>query len=101
MSDPFSQRPVLDMTPEGEFRERPKASGFDRFLARTGGVAILVLAVTLGLVLVAVAILFISLLVPVAIGAGVVAAVSIWWRRRRMRRAGLTPAPIIVVRRQG
>jgi len=99
MNDPHSRPPLLDMTPEGEFRERPQPSGFDRFLARTGGVAILILAAALGLVLVAVAILFIGLLIPVAIGAGVVAAVSIWWRRRRLRRAGLTPAPIFVVRR--
>jgi hypothetical protein len=81
------------MTPEGEFRERPKPSPLDAFLARTGGVAILVLAVAVGLVLVAVAILFIGLLIPVAIGAGLVAAVSIWWRRRRLRRGGITPGP--------
>lgn len=99
MNDPHSRPPILDMTPEGEFREAPRASWLDRVLARTGGIAILVLAVTLGLVLVAVAILFISLLIPIAIGAGLIAAVSIWWRRRRMRRAGLTPATIFVVRR--
>lgn len=92
MSDPDPNRPILDMTPEGEFRERPKPSGFDAFLVRTGGVAILVLAAAVGLVLVAVAILFIGLLIPVVIGAGLIAAVSIWWRRRRLRRAGVSPA---------
>lgn len=99
MNDPHSRPPILDMTPEGDFREAPQPSWLDRVLARTGGIAILVLAATLGLVLVAVAILFISLLIPVAIGAGLIAAVSIWWRRRRMRRAGLTPPTIFVVRR--
>lgn len=99
MNDPHSRPPILDMTPEGEFREAPRPSWLDRVLARTGGIAILVLAATLGLVLVAVAILFISLLIPVAIGAGLIAAVSIWWRRRRMRRAGIEPATIFVVRR--
>lgn len=99
MNDPHSRPPILDMTPEGEFREAPRPSWLDRVLARTGGIAILVLAATLGLVLVAVAILFISLLIPVAIGAGVIAAISIWWRRRRMRQAGIQPATIFVVRR--
>lgn len=99
MNDPHSRPPILDMTPEGEFREAPRPSWLDRVLARTGGIAILVLAATLGLVLVAVAILFISLLIPVAIGAGLIAAVSIWWRRRRMRQAGIQPASIFVVRR--
>lgn len=99
MNDPHSRPPILDMTPEGEFREAPRPSWLDRVLARTGGIAILVLAATLGLVLVAVAILFISLLIPVAIGAGLVAAISIWWRRRRMRQAGIEPASIFVVRR--
>ncbi|WP_206931401.1 hypothetical protein [Roseococcus thiosulfatophilus] len=99
MNDPHSRPPILDMTPEGEFREAPRPSWLDRVLARTGGIAILVLAATLGLVLVAVAILFISLLIPVAIGAGLIAAISIWWRRRRMRQAGIQPASIFVVRR--
>lgn len=99
MNDPHSRPPILDMTPEGEFREAPRPSWLDRVLARTGGIAILVLAATLGLVLVAVAILFISLLIPVAIGAGLIAAISIWWRRRRMRQAGIQPATIFVVRR--
>ncbi|MBB3899149.1 hypothetical protein [Roseococcus suduntuyensis] len=99
MNDPHCRPPILDMTPEGEFREAPRPSWLDRVLARTGGIAILVLAATLGLVLVAVAILFISLLIPVAIGAGLIAAISIWWRRRRMRQAGIQPATIFVVRR--
>lgn len=99
MNDPHSRPPILDMTPEGEFREAPRRSWLDRVLARTGGIAMLVLAATLGLVLVAVAILFIGLLIPVAIGAGLIAAVSIWWRRRRMRQAGIQPATIFVVRR--
>ena len=96
------ERPVLDMTPEGEFREQRRAtpSALDRFLARTGGIALLVLLAAGGLLLVAVAILFIGLLLPVAIGAALVMAVSIWWRRRRLRRAGLDPNAIFMVIRR-
>jgi hypothetical protein len=99
MSD-HRERPVLDMTPEGQFREPPKPSGLDAILARVGGVAMLVALVFGGLLLVAVALFFIGLLLPIAIGAGLVAALSIWWRRRRLRRMGIEPGPIrIVVRR--
>jgi Flp pilus assembly protein TadB len=94
------ERPVLDMTPEGEFRETPEPSAMDRFLARTGGIAMLVLFVAGGLLLAAVAILAIGLLLPVAIVAGLVMAVSIWWRRRRLRRAGLDPNSIFFVVRR-
>ncbi len=106
MSDPFRQPPraeppVLDMTPEGEFRDPPpKArSGFDRLLARTGGVAMLVAVAAGGLVLAGLALIFVSLLLPVLIGAGAVAAASLWWRMRRLRKQGVVPPRFVVVRR--
>jgi hypothetical protein len=91
---------MLDMTPEGEFRTPPRPSGLNAVLARTGGVALLVALAAGGLLLVSLAILFIGLLIPVAIGAGVVAAVALWWRRRRLRRMGIQPVGFrIVVKR--
>ncbi len=99
MSDP-RQRPVLDMTPEGEFRDPPRPSRLDRILAKTGGIAVLVLLAAGGLVLAAVAVFFAALLLPVVVAAGAVAFVSLWWRARRMRRQGLDPRVFrIVVRR--
>ena len=79
------------MTPEGKFRDPPRPSGLNALLARTGGVAMLVALAAGGLLLVAFAILFIGLLLPLAIGAGVIAAVSFWWRRRRLRKMGIEP----------
>jgi hypothetical protein len=94
------RRPVLDLTPEGEFRDPPKPGGFDALLAKAGGVAILVALAAGGLLLTALAIFFIGLLLPIVIGAGAVAAVTLWWRRRRLRRMGIEPGPVrIVVRR--
>src|SRR5690349_9997900 len=84
--------PILDMTPEGEFRDPlpPPRGGLDRALGKVGGVALLLTLAAGGLLLVALAILFVGLLLPVAIGAGLVAFVSLWWRLRRLRRAGGT-----------
>ena len=84
--------PILDMTPEGEFRDPlpPPRSGLDRALGKVGGVALLLTLAAGGLLLVALAILFVGLLLPVAIGAGLVAFVSLWWRMRRLRRGGGT-----------
>lgn len=99
MRDP-RHPPLLDMTPEGEFRDPPRPSTLDRILARTGGIAVLVLLATGGLVLAAVAVFFAALLLPVALAAGAVAFVSLWWRARRMRRQGLDPRIFrVVVRR--
>src|SRR6478609_8403506 len=82
--------PILDMTPEGEFRDPlpPPRGGFDRALGKVGGVALLLTLAAAGLLLVALAIVFVGLLLPVAIGAGLVATVSLWWRMRRLRRGG-------------
>jgi hypothetical protein len=99
--DPVRRPPVLDMTPEGEFRDPPPPpapSTLDRILARVGGVAVLVALATGGLVLAAVAILFAALALPVLIVAGAIGAGSIWWRLRRMRKQG-QPMPFVVIRR--
>ena len=92
--------PVLDMTPEGDFRDplpRRGASWLDRALLRLGGVAVLAAAVAGALVLAASAALLLGLLIPVAIVAGLVGFVSLWWRMRRAGRAGL---PAFVVMRR-
>lgn len=78
--------PILDMTPEGEFRDpAPRRAWLDRALARVGGLALLLTVAAGGLLLVALAILFLGLLLPVAVAAGLVAFVSLWWRARRLR----------------
>jgi Flp pilus assembly protein TadB len=95
--------PVIDMTPEGEFRDPtpPRAAGpLDRALARIGAAGMLVAFVAGGLVLAGLAILAISVLLPVAILAGAVGAASLWWRMRRARRDGTArPVPFIIIRR--
>ncbi|WP_249681399.1 hypothetical protein [Roseococcus pinisoli] len=92
--------PVLDMTPEGEFRDPPRPSGLNAVLAGTSRIALLIALVAGGLLLVALAIFFIGLLLPVVIGAALVASVSMWWRRRRLRRMGIEPGPLFVVVRR-
>jgi hypothetical protein len=95
--------PVLDMTPDGEFRDPlpPSQRGWvDRVLARLGGAALLVTLVAGGLLVVALAVLFVGLLLPVAIGAGLIAFVSLWWRMRRLRASGGgRPVRFVVLRR--
>ena len=100
MSDHMNRPRVLDMTPEGEFRDPPRPSGLNAILAKTSSLALLVALVAGGLLLVAVAIFFIGLLLPVAIGAAAIASISLWWRRRRMRAMGLEPGPFFVVVRR-
>lgn len=110
--------PVLDMTPEGEFRDTPgpnrgpfpgmdgsappqatrPASTLDRVLGKIGGVALLVAVVAAGLLLASLAILFVGLVLPVLIVAGAIGAASLWWRIRRMRRQGV-PVRFTVMRR--
>jgi hypothetical protein len=81
--------PVLDMTPDGEFRDPlpPPRGGLDAVLGKIGGLALLLTLAVGGLLLVALAVLFVGLLLPVAVGAGLVAFISLWWRMRRLRRA--------------
>lgn len=95
--------PVLDMTPEGEFRDPgpPRPAGLlDRVLARLGGIAVLVAAAAGGLVLAGVALLAIGILLPVMILAGAIGAGSIWWRMRRARQQGGPQAVRVVVIRR-
>jgi len=105
--------PVLDMTPDGQFRDnagpnpgmnpgappnpRP-ATTLDRILGRVGGVALLVALAAGGLLLASLAILFVGLVLPVLIVAGAIGAVTLWWRIRRLKRQGV-PIRFVVVRR--
>lgn len=97
--DQTRRRPVIDMTPEGEFREpapRP-ASRFDRVLARVGAYSVLAAVIAGGLVVAALAIVFAAVLLPVAIIAGLVGFGTLWWRARRARREG---RPFVIVTRR-
>jgi hypothetical protein len=85
MNPRVSDRPVLDMTPEGEFRgpaPRP-VTWLDRILLRLGGLAVLVAVIAGGVVVAGVAIAVFALALPVALLAGLVAFGSLWWRMRR------------------
>ncbi len=87
--------PVIDMTPEGEFRDAApprRASTLDRVLARVGGVAMLVAVGAGALLLAGLAVLAISVLLPVVLIAGLIGGVSLWWRIRRAQRNGTAPA---------
>jgi len=90
MDQQFRQRPVIDMTPEGEFRgpqARP-ASFTDKVMARVGGVAALVALVAGGVVVAGIAIAFFAIALPIAVLAGAVAFGSLWWRMKRAGRQG-------------
>lgn len=106
--------PVLDMTPDGEFRDasgpipgappgaaplgaRP-ATALDRILGKVTGVALLVALAAGGLLLASLAILFVGLVLPVLIVAGAIGAATLWWRIRRLKRQGV-PVRFVVVRR--
>lgn len=90
--DKHPRRPVvIDMTPEGEFRDPPPAGPMDRFLARAGGWAALAAIVATGMVVAALAFAALAVLVPVALGAGLVAWLAFRWRMYRLRRQGVTP----------
>ncbi|WP_237182432.1 hypothetical protein [Roseomonas marmotae] len=87
MDQQFRHRPVIDMTPEGEFSgPAPKRTGtLDRLLQRVGGIAALVTLVAGGIVVAGLAIAFFAIALPIALVAGLIAFGSLWWR---MRRAG-------------
>jgi hypothetical protein len=103
-SAPASPR-ILDMTPDGAFRDAAdptagaaggaagrQAGWLDRALARIGGVALMLTLAAGGLVLVALALVFVGLMLPVLVGAGLIAFGSLWWRLRRLRRAAAAAA---------
>jgi hypothetical protein len=90
MDQQSRQRPVIDMTPEGEFRgpqPRP-ASLADKLIARVGGVAALVALVAAGIVVAGIAIAFFAIALPIALVAGAVAFGSLWLRMKRAGRQG-------------
>ena len=81
---------IIDMTPEGEFRDPPPPAprGFEGFLSRLGGVAMLVALSAGGLLLAALAVLAIGVLLPIVLAAGAIGAMTIWWRLRKARARG-------------
>lgn len=90
--DTHPRRPVvIDMTPEGEFRDPPPAGPMDRFLARAGAAAALAAMVAIGLAVIVLAFTALAVLVPVALVAGLVAWGAMRWRLHRLRRQGVTP----------
>lgn len=104
--DTQPRRPVvIDMTPEGEFRDPPPTGRMDRFLARAGGWAALAAMVATGLVVAALALTALAVLVPVAIGAGLIAYLAFRWRLYRLRRQGGaggspgSPLHFVIIRR--
>jgi hypothetical protein len=93
--DTRNRPPILDMTPDGEFRQPPqrRPGRLDRVLAQVGGIAILLAVITGGLVIAAVAVISLAILLPVAILAAAIGGGSLWWRIRRAQRAGGTMPP--------
>ena len=90
---------IIDMTPEGEFRDPPPPPaprGFDVVLARLGGAAMLVALATGGLLVAALALLAIGVLLPIVLTAGAIGAVTLWWRLRKARARG--ESTIIITR---
>jgi hypothetical protein len=90
MDQQFGNRPVIDMTPEGEFRGPTprRASPMDKILGRVTGVAALVALVAGGIVVAGLAIAFFAIALPVAVLAGLIAFGSLWWRMRRAGQQG-------------
>lgn len=90
MDQQFRQRPVIDMTPEGEFRgPQPRAaSPMDKVMSKVGGVAALVALVAGGVVVAGIAIAFFAIALPIAVVAGAIAFGSLWWRMKRAGRQG-------------
>lgn len=99
--------PILDMTPDGEFRDAPGAGPLppegllDRVLTRVGSVAAVLTAAAGGFLLVALAIIFLGFLIPVVLVGGLIAFGSLWWRLRRARARGEVPPGLrfVVIRR--
>jgi hypothetical protein len=95
--EPHRRPTVLDMTPDGEFRDpEPSraAQPLDRLLERLGAAGVMVAAMAGGLLLAGLAVLAIGILVPVLLVAGAIGAGSLWWRMRRARRDGVPPQAV-------
>lgn len=106
--DTHRRLPVIDMTPEGEFRDAAAPGGaarpagpLDRALARIGAAGVLVALVAGGLLLAGLAIVAIGILLPIALVAGSIGAASLWWRMRRARQNGTAPQGVrfVIIRR--
>lgn len=90
--DTQPRRPVvIDMTPEGEFRDPPPAGPMDRLLSRAGGFAALAAVIAGGLVIAALALAALTVLIPAAIVAGFAAWAAYRWRLWRLRKQGVEP----------
>jgi hypothetical protein len=83
LRDPRMGGPTLDMTPEGEFITPPRATWSAKLLRY----AILVAVAAGGLAVAALALWFALILIPVAIGAALVAYGLFRWRLWQARRA--------------
>lgn len=75
-------RPILDLTPEGEFREPSRRERAGNVVLRW---AIIVGAVSGLLVLAALSIVALAVLLPVLFGAAAVGGAILWWRGRGAR----------------
>ena len=82
---------IIDMTPEGEFRDQPPPPaprGFEGWLSRLGNAAVLLALSGFGLLMAALAVLAIGVLLPIVLIAGTIGAAIIWWRLRKARARG-------------
>ncbi|MCK8785810.1 hypothetical protein M0638_15630 [Roseomonas sp. NAR14] len=75
-------RLILDMSPDGTFRE---PSRLEKALARLRGMAMLAGLAAAGVLAVALALVFLSVMLPVAIGVAAFAALTLYWRQRSGR----------------
>ena len=78
--------PVIDMTPDGAFIDRPQP-GAPPIPARIVGVGVLVAVVAGGVAIAALALWLALTLIPIAIAAAVIAygvfRAQLWWSRRQ------------------
>lgn len=91
------QRPILDLTPEGEFRQ-PAPSRMDRFLAVVLRYAIVIGVLAALLVLAALSIMALAVLLPVLFAAALVGGGILWWRLRKLRPSGVVRTRIVIRR---
>lgn len=92
-----AQRPILDLTPEGEFRQ-PAPSRMDRFLAVVLRYAVVIGVLAALLALAALSIMALALLLPVLFAAAMVGGGILWWRGRKPRQAGGVRTRIVIFR---